>query len=160
MEKIILLTGSNIGNRIDYLNFALKKIENQIHILDVSSLYESSPWGYQSNNPFLNQCIKGETDLSPMELLAFLKEIEKESGRIESSGTYQDRSLDIDILFFGKRIINEENLKIPHPRLHLRNFTLYPLAEIAEDFVHPVLGKSIQELLNESADEEIPMRKS
>ncbi len=156
MKDVYLLTGSNLGDRNAFLRFARNRIQSRMKIDSTSSVYESIPWGYQSESSFLNQCLRVETELGPQELLSFLKEIEKQSGRKKKSPEYEDRSLDIDILFYGKEIIYEKDLVIPHPRLHLRAFTLVPLIEIASGFIHPVLGKTPGELLDECPDKNLP----
>ena len=158
MKNIFLLTGSNLGDRRAFLDFAIKEVSQKLLLRTCSSLYESDPWGYSSDMPFLNQCIKVETELSPYDLLGFLKEIEKRTGRIDRSETYEDRPMDIDILYYGKLIMKEEELSIPHPRLHLRAFALVPLKEIAPAFRHPVFMKTPGELLRECPDKKLPRK--
>lgn len=137
------------------LNSAEQLIQLEIgSILAVSSLYASKPWGFDSENDFLNEAVLIETDLSPLELLKRIKMIEKKMGRdINSDGKYHDRIIDIDILFYDNLIIRLPNLIIPHPMLEKRYFVLIPLSEIAPDFVHPLLKKSINTLKNELMDD-------
>ena len=158
MHEVFLLTGSNLGDRKYFLDFALAETETAGKLTDVSGVYESLPWGYESENSFLNQCVKLETNYSPLQLLKILKEVEQKAGRVYKDRFYADRCLDMDILFYGSEIIQKKNLIIPHPRLHLRAFTLVPLAEIAPDFVHPVLQKKIVTLLEDCEDKIWPLK--
>lgn len=137
------------------LNSAEQLIQLEIgSILAVSSLNASKPWGFDSENDFLNEAVLIETDLSPLELLKRIKMIEKKMGRdINADGKYHDRIIDIDILFYDNLIIRLPNLIIPHPMLEKRYFVLIPLSEIAPDFVHPLLKKSINTLKNELMDD-------
>lgn len=158
MDNIFLLTGSNIGKREYFLDFALFELSKHLEIISKSSVYESEPWGFESDMPFLNQCVGAESEMSPQELLEIIKKIEKSAGRIKRSEEYEDRPLDIDILFYGDLIMDTENLTIPHPRLHLRAFSLVPLLEIAADFTHPVFKKTPAELLKECPDRNMPRK--
>jgi 2-amino-4-hydroxy-6-hydroxymethyldihydropteridine diphosphokinase len=117
-----------------------------------SSVYESEPWGFSSDQQFLNQVVVVESELSPNEMLDEIHIIEAKLGRKRSSAGYQSRTMDIDILFYDDLMVNESDLVIPHPRLHERRFTLLPLAEIAGDFIHPVLSESMDALAEECSD--------
>lgn len=118
------------------------------NLVNLSSLYETEPWGFSSPNKFLNAAICIETEHSPEKCLAMAKAIEREMGRMKHEGAgYEDRPIDIDILFYDDLVMNSETLTIPHPLIQNRDFVLRPLAEIAPDLTHPVFGKSIEELL-------------
>lgn len=149
MAIVYLSLGSNIGDRIGYIQQAtslLGGVEN-ISIIRTSAFYETEPWDMNSENWFVNAVVELKTSLSPQDLLAECKRIENLLGRNEkTSADYKDRTIDIDILFYGKEIINEETLTIPHKYVHLRAFTLVPLLELIPDFEHPVLHKTISEL--------------
>jgi 2-amino-4-hydroxy-6-hydroxymethyldihydropteridine diphosphokinase len=149
---VYILLGSNLGNRILYLARAKQKIENSsITIKIVSRIYETEPWGVCNQPAYLNQVLKVETVLSPLDLLTELLNIEVKLDR-KREGIMDARTIDIDILFFNKIILNDTNLIIPHPRLHLRKFVLLPLNEIAPNFVHPIYKQSIHLLLKNCKD--------
>lgn len=149
MERVFLISGSNMGNRFDNLNKASNLIQKRIGpVIDKSSVYESVPWGFNHPDKFLNQVLEVETTKDPETLLMQLQEIEKALGRIRNSKRYSARSIDIDILFYGKLILKKESLVIPHPRIAERRFVLVPLCELIPDYQHPVLGETIHELLN------------
>ena len=154
MSKTYLLLGGNIGDTEMIFLKTISSLETNCgNILKKSSIYKSEAWGFKSESIFLNQVILVETNLKPEELLQKLLSIEKTMGRErgELKG-YSSRVIDIDILFYDDLIITGETLKIPHPLLHKRKFTLMPLNEIAPDYIHPLLLKSITELLMECDD--------
>jgi len=146
-EKVYLSLGSSIGDRKQYLDSAVKLLGSTrgIKIEKVSSYIQTEPYGGVAKNRFLNCAVKAETYLSPFRLLTEIHRIENALGR-ERKQHWADRTLDIDIIFFGSRIISEENLIIPHPEYFKRNFVLTPLKEIAPDFVCPVQKKRICEI--------------
>ena len=151
MKKILVILGigSNLGNRKKNIHSAIELLckHKKIHIIQVSKLLKNPPQEGLIGPYFLNGAIKLETSLGPRELVSFCKSIEKSLGRKKTHGPNKtSRTIDLDILFYGNKIINTKTLKIPHPKLHKRNFVLIPLKEIAGDFVHPVLKKSIKEL--------------
>ncbi len=153
--RIFLSLGSNLGNRKINLSKALRFIEEKdIRIKKVSSIYKTPPWGKKDQPEFLNQVIEAETEVSPKKLLNTCKEIEKKMGR-KKGERWGPRIIDIDILFYGEKIIKEENLTIPHPLITERAFVLLPLYEIAPDFIHPVRKEKIKALLMKKKGKEI-----
>jgi len=148
MNRVYLSLGTNIGNKPNNLLKAIVLISQKTGILSaISSVYETKPHGFESDNDFLNMVVCVETLLSPEEILSITQSIEKTIGRVEkTNNTYRDRIIDIDIIAYGDLIINSENLKIPHPLFYKRQFVLEPMNEIAPDYVHPVLQKKINEL--------------
>ena len=153
-NKAYLLLGSNIGPRLGYMKEALKLIEETVgRIVRVSSVYESEPWGFKSEEHFLNCVVLLESTLTAEEMLRQILDIEKQLGRIRRKGAgYTSREIDIDMLYFNEEVIDIPGLQVPHPRLHERKFTLLPLAEIAPELVHPKLRKTNRELLEELDD--------
>lgn len=152
MATVFLSLGSNLGNRKSLLQRAILLIGNDIgEILLESDIYESEAWGYMSENKFLNMAICISTKLLPEVLLGDLKKIEGTMGRKKSTGGYIDRSIDIDIIFYDDLVISKPEITIPHPHMANRRFVLQPLNDIAPDFIHPVLKKSVQNLLNNLA---------
>ena len=147
MNTVYLSLGSNLGNRVKYLNDALSLIEKEIgKIVKRSSLYETEPWGIRDQSMFINMTACVITNLSPALLLKTILEIEQKLGRIRNQ-KWHERIIDIDILFYNDVVINELELIIPHPYLHERKFVLDPLNEIASVFNHPVLQITIKDLL-------------
>jgi len=140
-----LSLGSNLGDRSTNLHKAISHLPPKVQLVTQSSIYKTEPWGYSDQPSFLNQAIKADTSLEPFELLAFLKEIEISMGRQETFH-FGPRLIDLDILFFDDLILDSPELTIPHPHIAERAFVLIPMAEIAPDFFHPVLNKTIQEL--------------
>ena len=158
MSKVYLSIGSNKGNRSVLINKAIDEIEKKIGILiSRSSIYQSKSWGFDSND-FYNLNLLIDTDIEPKSLLINLKKIEKSMGREDIDGSYSDRFIDIDILFYDNIIIDSEDLKIPHPKIEIRKFVLVPMLEIADDYVHPILNKTIRQLDNECDDQGIPLK--
>lgn len=152
-NEVYLLTGGNSGDRFKLLEQAKSDISEKIgKIKNESSIYETAPWGFKAEQNFLNQVVEVSTKLTPQKVLEFCLEIENELGRERKSGHYESRTMDIDILFYNDEIINEPGLIIPHPKLHLRRFTLVPLTETEPDFVHPVLKKTLAVLLENCND--------
>lgn len=151
--KAYLQTGTNIGDRSAQLQEAARRISISMgNIEAISKLYETEPWGLKTQPYFYNQVMLVETTLSPMELLRAAKLIEQEMGRVNTE-KWGRRVIDIDILLYEDQIIETEELTIPHPMLHKRNFCLIPLLEIAPELEHPVLKETIEDTYWASADE-------
>ena len=146
MNRVFLGIGTNLGDRERNLQEALAVLSQKMEILKQSSVYQTAPWGYMDQPAFLNQVIEAQTDLSSLNLLGFLKDTEKQLGR-QANFRYGPRLIDLDILFYGNRIIQTPRLQVPHPRLTQRAFVLVPLAEIAPEFVHPQNKQTITQLL-------------
>ncbi len=138
--------GSNLGDRRANLRAAVAALPPAVQVTACSPIYQTAPWGYTDQPDFLNQVVRGETNLSPRELLVFLKNLESSLGR-EKTFRYGPRQIDLDILFYADTIVAESDLQIPHPRLHERAFVLVPLADLAPDWVHPQLGCDVRTLL-------------
>jgi len=151
MALLYLCLGSNLGQREEYFRRVMEEIEKRIGpIVARSAFYETEAWGYDSCNKFLNSCIAVKTELYPTDCLTCLKEMEILLGRLKSAeNNYADRVIDVDILFYDDLVIDKPELTIPHPRMQFRSFVLTPLSDIAPDFVHPVLKKTISALLVE-----------
>jgi 2-amino-4-hydroxy-6-hydroxymethyldihydropteridine diphosphokinase len=153
MNDVYLLLGSNLGDRYLFMQQAIKLIEEQIvPITKQSSVYETQSWGKSDAPDYLNQVILLQTDMAPRLILEKILAIEIALGR-KREQKWGSRTIDIDILFYGDAIINELDLKIPHPELHRRRFTLEPLSEIAPNFKHIGLKKTILQLKNELKDD-------
>ena len=140
--------GTNIGNKRRNLITAAALLAERVgDVLALSGFYETEPWGFESNNWFLNAAVKRNTDYTPQELLVVTQQIEKELGRTEkSNGTYHDRVIDIDILLYDDEVLQTLELVLPHPLMHERKFVMEPLAEIAPFVQHPIFKESIMDL--------------
>lgn len=158
MNTIFLLLGSNEGKNKFFLLQALRLLGQKINIQRVSNVFKTEPWGVFEKSPgvFLNIAVKGRTHLPPKELLLFIKSIEKILGRKQTSGIqprpYRSRPIDIDILFYNNEAFSARELTIPHIHIPHRRFVLRPLSQIAPNFRHPVLKKTVKELLKECPD--------
>jgi 2-amino-4-hydroxy-6-hydroxymethyldihydropteridine diphosphokinase len=153
MNKVFFGLGTNLGNRKANLRKAIEMIGEHIgKVLKSSSIYETAPWGFDSEDDFLNMVVLVETTLTPLELMKKIVTIESMLGRERNQDRYSSRIIDIDILLYDDLILNENGLKIPHPLMHERRFVLVPLNELAPELIHPVKGKSIRVLLEECRD--------
>jgi 2-amino-4-hydroxy-6-hydroxymethyldihydropteridine diphosphokinase len=153
-NKVYLLLGSNMGARLQLLETAIKNIDLKIgEVVEKSSIYETAAWGKTDQPGFLNIAIAVNTLLRPLEVLTRALDIESQLGRIREE-KWGARLIDIDIIFYGNDIVNiPDQLQIPHPEMHKRKFVLEPLVEIAPDLQHPILNKSLSELLLELSDD-------
>lgn len=152
MNKAILLLGTNVGERKKNLSDARHLLSSEIGPVDAcSSLYETQAWGNTEQEAFLNQVLVVRTEHSAREVMERILAIERKLGR-ERTAKWAPRVIDIDILFYENEILDEPGLQIPHPFLHQRRFTLVPLAELIPHYIHPVLQKSIGQLLRETED--------
>lgn len=155
MERCFILFGSNMGDKNKIYDQACLLINNRCgRIVAQSSAYESEPWGFEAKEWFLNRLIVVETKLEPEAMMRQLLDIEAELGRVRhpEAGGYTSRTADLDILYYGSRIVLTDSLTIPHPRLHQRRFALLPLCEVAPEFVHPAFNMTQTELLKRCFD--------
>ena len=151
--KVYLGIGSNLEDREGNLREAITRINERVgKITGTSSIYETEPWGFQSDKMFLNMAVASETSLKPHDMLAIIQNIETRMGRVRGENQYTSRIIDIDILLYDDKVVNSSDLKIPHPLMQERKFVLVPLAEIAPDLVHPVFNETISELLAGCSD--------
>lgn len=163
MAIVYLSLGSNLGDRVGFLQQATSLLSaiTEIKIVSTSSFYESEPWQMNSENWFVNAVVQISTTLSPEKLLAECQRIEYQLGRkkkdvsINGNKIYKDRTIDIDILFYDNKIINTPDLTIPHKFFHKRAFLMVPMLEIAQDFIHPLFGKTVTKLYDELENPEM-----
>ena len=149
----ILSIGTNIGDRQANIANAITALGQIGKVVTVSPIYTSEPWGFESENGFYNIALILETSLSPLDLLYATQQIERDLGRTaKTTTTYTDRIIDIDIIDYNNQTIDTQTLTLPHKLMHKRNFVLYPLADIAPDWQHPILKLTAAELKNASAD--------
>ncbi|MEC4685892.1 MAG: 2-amino-4-hydroxy-6-hydroxymethyldihydropteridine diphosphokinase [Nitrospirota bacterium] len=149
MTTIYMGIGSNLGDREGACLKALEELEKRgIKVTKKSSQYETEPWGVKNQPKFINMAAEADTDLTPGEVLRVIQEIEKNLGRKETL-RWGPRTVDIDILLYDALIVDEPDLRIPHPHMHERDFVLKPLSEIAPEAIHPLLKKTVREMLSE-----------
>jgi 2-amino-4-hydroxy-6-hydroxymethyldihydropteridine diphosphokinase len=148
MATIYLALGSNLGDRLANLQMAITALAPHASVTAQSPVYETPPWGYLDQPAFLNQALQAETILGPEELLVFLKQIEARLGRL-ATVLNGPRPIDLDILFYDDLVLETPRLSLPHPRLPGRAFALLPLVDLAPDLRHPVLNKTIRQMLQE-----------
>jgi|WetSurSiteA1Bulk_404760.scaffolds.fasta_scaffold103728_2 2-amino-4-hydroxy-6-hydroxymethyldihydropteridine diphosphokinase len=153
MNRVFLGLGSDLGDREANIKYAVKSLEEQVgKIAAVSPVYETEPVGFTGSGDFLNMVISVETILSPSDILRIALALESEMGRTRGKTRNISRIIDIDILLYSNEMINSGALTIPHPRMHERKFVLVPLNDISPGLVHPILGKTVKELLSECKD--------
>jgi len=145
-HTVYLSLGTNIGNRAENLKQAITSLPPQMRVKKKSKVFETPPWGYTDQEPFLNQVVKVTTYLEPEPLLKHLKRLEVALGR-KATFRYGPRLIDLDILFFDDLVLDTPILTIPHPHVHDRGFVLVPMMDIAPDHMHPVMKKSIREMI-------------
>lgn len=149
MADIYFSLGTNLGDKEQNLCQAINHIQKQIgKVISQSAFYSTPPWGFTSNNTFLNAAILVNSSFSPFEILENLKRIEYKMGRIHKSenGVYSDRVIDIDLLLYNDLILDTPTLKLPHPLLHQRKFVMEPLVEIAPEIIHPILKRTMRDI--------------
>ena len=147
------MLGSNLGDRISLINEAIRLIGEEVgDIQGISSYYHTAPWGTEHLQPYINLALSLNTQQSPEQVLETILSIERVLGRTRNSDQNAPRSIDIDIILYDNLIINQENLTVPHPRMHLRRFVLVPLSEIVPGYVHPIFGITVKELLDKCTD--------
>jgi 2-amino-4-hydroxy-6-hydroxymethyldihydropteridine diphosphokinase len=147
MSQIYLSLGTNLGDRRQNLQEAVRRLGAEMKVTAVSPVYETEPWGETDQPQFLNICLAATTTQEPRQLLTSLKQIEQDLGR-EESYRWGPRLIDIDIIFYDDVVVAEEGLNIPHARMAERVFVLAPLADIAPDRMDPTTGKTVVEMLN------------
>ena len=150
MSVVYFSLGTNLGEKYALMKQAILHIEKRIgHVDAQSAFYETEPWGFHSENKFLNSAVKVTTSLSPLQILEKTQQIEREMGRMHKSvgGQYSDRLIDIDILMYDDLVVQTDVLTLPHPLMHERLFVMEPLAEIAPRAIHPVFAETIENLL-------------
>ncbi len=153
MNKTYLVIGSNKGDRLFNISKSFVFINQKIgETTNQSPLYETEPWGFDSENKFLNIAVEAVTMLEPGEILKRIKDFEKELGRKKKNISYDSREIDIDIIFYNNEIIRKPDLIIPHPKMHKRRFVLEPLIKIIPKYKHPILKKDITKLFLECED--------
>lgn len=145
--------GSNLGARSAHLAFGRRELARWVDRLRCSAVYETEPREVTDQPPFLNACCVGLTSLAPAELLARCRDVEARAGRLPGGRRFGPRTLDIDLLLYGDRVIDEPGLRVPHPRMTERAFVLVPLAEVAPEWRHPVAGLAVAELARRVGDE-------
>ena len=158
----IIAIGSNIGDKLENSRQGIAALESsgKLEIVCQSSFYLTEPVGYTDQPWFINSVLMAHTNLAPLQLMQFLKKMERQCGRVDSDIRNGPRVLDFDIIFYNDWVIESNELIIPHPRMHERGFVLKPLDEIAPDWIHPVFQKTVNRLLHEIGDQHeecIPM---
>jgi len=149
MSRVFVGIGSNEGDRLHFISQAIEQLNrvSDVHVTQMAVIMETEPVGGPPQGPYLNTVVELQTTLSPIELLKGLKQIEQQLGRTPSTQRWAPRPIDLDMLLYDDCILQTVSLIIPHPRMHVRRFVLEPLAQLAPELIHPVLGQSISTLL-------------
>ncbi len=149
-----ILLGSNLGNKLAHLEKAIFCLKQAgLNLVEISHLYQTKAWGNENQDDFYNLVLKAETNLNPVDLLETLLNIESKMGRVRTEEKWLPRMIDLDILYFNNDVLDLPNLQIPHPYIAQRKFTLIPLNDIAADYIHPLLGLTNKELLQNCLDQ-------
>jgi 2-amino-4-hydroxy-6-hydroxymethyldihydropteridine diphosphokinase len=148
MTEVYLALGANVGNKKAGISNAIKLLTNKLKNVRRAPLYTTKPVGYTKQADFLNTAISGQTDLSPRQLLKYIKEVERQVGRVQRL-RWGPREIDIDIIFYGDVVLETSSLTIPHPRFRTRDFVLQPLADLNPELVDPLTQKTVSQLLGE-----------
>lgn len=143
---VYLSLGTNLGDRSAHLQTAIEALSTKLDVVEISPVYETEPWGYSDQPQFLNQVVKCQTKLDPEALFGFIKQLEIDLGR-EKTFRFGPRVIDIDLLFIDELILDTPNLTVPHDGIPDRAFVLVPLADLAPEFKHPVIGLTVEEML-------------
>ncbi len=152
-KDVFIGLGSNLGDREGHLQDAIEMIGKKIgEILSFSNIYETEPWGFKSDDKFLNMVVRIKTNHGPLKLMKEIIKIEKGLGKTRPAEGYESRIIDMDILICGEKVISEAGLKIPHPLIGERKFVLVPLCDLSPEGIHPVSGKSFSAMLEECND--------
>ena len=161
LEKVYIGIGSNLGNRQNHCEWAIEQLRQlpSTQVTKISSFFETEPVELEDQHWFINAVVEIQTDLSPEELLASCRSLEESLGRVRAV-RYGPRTIDLDLLFYGQQVMNTEELTLPHPRLHERQFVLIPLVEIAPDLFHPVQKASVKSLMDKIPDQKTVRRLS
>ncbi len=155
-EQVYIGLGSNIGNKQENIKKTIELIEEKYQIISASSLFISEPWGFNSDEKFVNSVICIKTNDEPIEIFTFLKTIESRLGRVKTKKEgYEDRIIDLDILFYGDKILKTKEVTIPHKEIQNRRFVLEPMNEIDPEFIHPTFKQKIKSLLQDCPDTSI-----
>ena len=154
LKRVYFSLGSNLGDKKKNLHDAIELLKERVRITKISSIYETPPLGFVSNDFFLNLCVQAEVSLDPLDLLVFTQSVEKKIGRLKKSvdNQYSSRVIDIDIIFFDHLVLNHENLVLPHKLFRDRKFVLFPLHEIGGELIDPLTHKTVSQLIRECSD--------
>ena len=150
MSRVFIGVGSNEGGRLEHISRAIRALgsTSEVRLVQMATIIETEPIGGPPQGPYLNTVVELETSLAPLDLLRALQDVERRLGRTPSPQRWSPRPIDLDLLLYDDRVIQEPTLCVPHPRMHERRFVLEPLSQLAPDIIHPVLHQSISALLD------------